>query len=141
MKMDKKRVLFLCTGNSARSQMAEGLLRHLASDKFEAFSAGVSPAGVNRLAIKAMAEISIDIGGHRSKGVEEFSGQSFDYVITLCDSARQVCPVFPSKYGSIHWNLEDPVLAEGTEDEKIRVFRKTRDQIKENIINLLGKAP
>jgi arsenate reductase len=137
---DKKRVLFLCTGNSARSQMAEGLLRHLAGDRFEVYSAGVEPTDVNPLAIKVMAEIGIDISHQRSKSVNEFSGRDFDYVITLCDSARQTCPVFPSKHKNIHWGLEDPVLMHGTEDEKIRVFRKIRDQIKENIINLLSKA-
>jgi len=135
--MDKKRVLFLCTGNSARSQMAEGFLRHMAGDKFEVFSAGVKPAQVNPLAIKAMAESGIDISGHRSKSAMEFIGEKFDYVITVCDNAKQTCPVFPGMYEKIHWDLEDPAIVQGTEEEKLNVFRKARDQIKECILGFL----
>jgi len=134
----KKRVLFLCTGNSARSQMAEGFLRHFASDKFEAFSAGVKPTQVNPLAIKIMAEAGIDISKHRSKSAMEFIGEKFDYIITVCDNAKQTCPVFPGQYEKVHWDLEDPVLAQGTEKEKLSVFRDTRDKIKGYILVFLS---
>lgn len=133
----KKRVLFLCTGNSCRSQMAEGLLRHLAGDKFEVFSAGVEPTQVNPLAMKVMDEIGIDISKQRSKSVREFLSQQFDYVVTVCDYARQTCPVFPGKYEKIYWNLEDPARAQGTEEEILLIFRKARNQIKENILKFL----
>ncbi len=116
--MAKKRVLFLCTGNSARSQMAEGFLKNLAGDKFEVFSAGVKPTQVNPLAIKAMAETGVDISKHRSKSAMEFIDQKFDYVITVCDNAKQTCPVFPGKYEKIHWSLEDPAEAQGSEEKK-----------------------
>lgn len=129
----KKRVLFHCTGNSCRSQMAEGFLRHMAGDKFEVFSAGVKPTQVNPLAIKVMAEVGVDISSHRSKSVMEFIRQKFDYVITVCDNAKQTCPVFPGKYEKIHWSLEDPAEATGTEEEKLVVFRKVRDQINDKI--------
>ncbi|MCM8765830.1 MAG: arsenate reductase ArsC [Candidatus Omnitrophica bacterium] len=134
----KTKVLFLCTGNSARSQMAEGFLRHMAGDRFEVFSAGVKPTQVNPLAIKVMAEVGIDISKHRSKSVSEFIGQNFDYVITVCDNAKQTCPVFPGKYEKIHWSLEDPAQAQGTEEEKLAVFMKVRDKILENIIAFLN---
>lgn len=133
-KMAKKRVLFLCTENASRSQMAEGILKHLAGDKFDVFSAGINPAGVNPLAIKVMSEIGIDISHQRSKSVDEFREQQFDYVITLCDSAKQTCPVFPGAYENIHWNLEDPAQAQGTENEKLGIFRKVRNQIKEEVL-------
>lgn len=128
-----KRVLFLCTGNSARSQMAEGLLRYMAGDRFEVYSAGIKPTEVNPLAIKVMAEAGIDISKHRAKSAMEFIGQKFNYVITVCDNAKQTCPVFPGEYEKIHWSLEDPAEAKGAEEEKLAVFRKTRDQIKSNI--------
>ncbi|MFA4980936.1 MAG: arsenate reductase ArsC [Candidatus Omnitrophota bacterium] len=131
--MNKKKVLFLCTGNSCRSQMAEGFLRSLAGDKFEVFSAGVKPTQVNPLAIKVMAEAGIDISKHRSKSAMEFIGQQFDYVITVCDNARQTCPIFPGKYEKIHWDLEDPAEAQGSEEERMVVFRKIRDEIKKRI--------
>ncbi|MCM8798936.1 MAG: arsenate reductase ArsC [Candidatus Omnitrophica bacterium] len=134
----KTKVLFLCTGNSARSQMAEGFLRHMAGDRFEVFSAGLKPTQVNPLAIKVMAEVGIDISKHRSKSVSEFIGQNFDYVITVCDNAKQTCPVFPGKYEKIHWSLEDPAQAQGTEEEKLAVFMKVRDKILENIIAFLN---
>lgn len=113
--------------------MAEGLLRHIAGDKFEVFSAGVKPTQVNPLAIKVMAEIGLDISKYRSKSAMEFIGQKFDYVITVCDNAKQTCPVFPGKCEKIHWGLEDPAEAKGTEEEKLIVFRKVRDQINANI--------
>jgi arsenate reductase len=133
----KKRVLFLCTGNSCRSQMAEGFLRHMAGDRFEVYSAGVKPTQVNPLAIKVMLEVGVDISKHRSKSAMEFIGQKFDYVITVCDNAKQTCPIFPGKYEKIHWSLEDPAETTGTEEEKLAVFMKTRDKIKENIIAFL----
>ncbi len=117
--------------------MAERLLRHLAGDKFEVFSAGVEPTQVNPLAIKVMDEIGIDISKQRSKSVKEFLSQQFDYVVTVCDYARQTCPVFPGKYEKTHWNLEDPAKAQGTEEEILLIFRKVRNQIKENILKFL----
>ena len=122
-----KRVLFLCTGNSARSQMAEGFLRHMAGDRFEVFSAGVKPTAVNLLVIKVMAEIGIDISKHMSKSVMEFIDQNFDYVVTVCGNAQKTCPVFPGEHEKIHWDLEDPVAAEGSEEGQLKVFRKSRD--------------
>lgn len=131
--MNKKRVLVLCTGNSCRSQMAEGILRHLAGDRMEVFSAGVRPMYVHPLAVKVMAEAGMDISKHRSKSVNEFIGESFDTVITVCDNARQVCPVFPGECERIHWNIPDPVLAHGSEEEKFAEFRKIRDEIAQKI--------
>ena len=139
--MEKKiRVLFLCTGNSCRSQMAEGFLRHLAGDRFEVYSAGVNPTQVNPLSVKVMSEVRIDISQQKSKSVKEFLGQQFDYVITVCDNAKQACPVFPGKCEMIHWNLEDPAEAKGSSEERVKVFRETRDKIKKNILELLNKA-
>ena len=136
--MAKKRVLILCTGNSCRSQMAEGFLRHLGGDRFEVFSAGIKPTEVNPLAIKVMAEVGIDISSHRSKSAMEFIRQQFDYVITVCDNAKQTCPVFPGKYKKIHWDLEDPAEASGSEEDRLVVFRKIRDQIQNNISEFLA---
>ncbi len=126
----KKKVLFLCTENSCRSQMAEGILRHLMGDRFEVESAGTRPSIVNSVAIKVMAEIGIDISGHRSKSVEEFQGMNFDFVITTCDAARETCPVFAGKARRLHWSLNDPAEAKGSENEILSVFRKVRDEIK-----------
>jgi arsenate reductase len=126
----KKRVLILCTGNSARSQMAEGLLRHDAGDDFEAFSAGTKPGRVRAEAIAAMLELGIDISGHRSKSVDEMRGQEFDYVITVCDNARESCPVFPAQTKLLHWSFDDPVLAAGDEAKRLIVFRRVRDEIR-----------
>ncbi len=126
---DRKRVLILCTGNSARSQMAEGLLRHLAPDRFDVASAGVSPTQVRPEAISAMREISIDISGHYSKSVDEFAGQEFDYVITVCDNANEQCPVFPGNTKRIHWSFDDPAKAGGEEEARLAIFRRVRDEI------------
>jgi len=126
---DPKRVLILCTGNSARSQMAEGLLRHLAGDRFEVASAGVAPTRVRPEAIEAMREIGIDISQHRSKSVDEFVGSEFDYVITVCDNANEQCPIFPGKTKRIHWSFEDPAAAKGDEVARLNVFRRVRDEI------------
>lgn len=126
---DKKRVLILCTGNSARSQMAEGLLREMAGDRFEVLSAGVEPSHVRPQAIEAMREIGIDISKHRSKSVDEFARQEFDYVITVCDNANERCPVFPGQTKRIHWSFDDPAAAKGDEAERLVVFRRVRDEI------------
>jgi len=125
--MSKQRVLILCTGNSARSQMAEGLLRHLAGDRFEVFSAGTKPVGLNPIAVKAMSEVGIDIANHRSKSVDEFLGHQFDYVITVCDNARESCPIFPGGGARIHQSFEDPAAA--PKDRQLETFRRIRDQI------------
>jgi arsenate reductase (thioredoxin) len=125
--MHKQRVLILCTGNSARSQMAEGLLRHLAGDRFEAFSAGTEPAGLNENAVQAMAELGLDISRHRSKSVNEFAGQQFDYVITVCDKANESCPVFPAAGRRLHHSFPDPAAA--PKEEQLSAFRTVRDQI------------
>jgi len=130
---DKKRVLILCTGNSARSQMAEGLLRRMAGDRFEVLSAGVEPSYVRPQAIEAMREIGIDISKHRSKSVDEFDGEKFDYVITVCDNARQRCPVFPGKTERIHWSFDAPAKAEGDEKTILAVFQRVRDEIESRL--------
>jgi len=124
------RVLILCTGNSARSQMAEGLLRYDAGNRFEVSSAGTIPTQVRAEAIAAMREVGIDISGHRSKAVDEFAGQSFDYVITVCDNAKETCPVFPATTRRIHWSIEDPAAAQGSEEERLGEFRRVRDQMR-----------
>ncbi|MBZ5528050.1 MAG: arsenate reductase ArsC [Acidobacteriia bacterium] len=129
MKTIPRRVLILCTGNSARSQMAEGLLRHLAGAAVEVHSAGTRPAGLNPLAVEALREIGLDISAQRSKSVEEFSGQRFDTVITVCDSAAESCPVFPGAPQRIHWSLPDPAAVPGTPAEKLAAFRQVRDSL------------
>lgn len=134
---EKKRVLILCTGNSARSQMAEGLLRNLAGDKFEVESAGTIASFVRPQAIAAMEEIDIDITNHRSKSVEEFVSQSFDFVVTVCDNANESCPIFPGKTERIHWSFDDPAEAEGTEEEKLAKFRAVRNQIRERLLEFM----
>jgi arsenate reductase len=128
--MGKKRVLILCTGNSARSQMAEGLLRHDAGERFEVESAGTKPSIVRPEAIAAMQELGIDISGHRSKSVEEFDGQKFDYVITVCDSARESCPVFFGDAKRLHKDFEDPAALTGSEQERLALFRRVRDELR-----------
>ena len=124
------RVLILCTGNSARSQMAEGLLRHDAGDVYEVFSAGTKPTRVRPEAISVMREVGIDISGHRSKSVDEFAGQDFDYVITVCDNAKESCPIFPAKTKRIHWSIEDPAAVQGSEEETLTAFRRARDELR-----------
>lgn len=130
---EKKRVLILCTGNSARSQMAEGLLRHDAGDRFEVASAGVDPSQVRRLAIRAMNELGIDISDHRSKSIDEFEGQHFDYVITVCDNANQQCPVFPGNTKRIHWSIEDPAAVSGSDEDQMNVYRRVRDRLRDKL--------
>lgn len=136
----KRRVLILCTGNSARSQMAEGLLRQDAGELFEVFSAGVEKSFVRPLAIEAMREVGIDITGHRSKSVDEFSDQEFDYVITVCDNANERCPVFPGKTKRIHWSFDDPAAAAGDEAAQLQVFRRVRDEIRERFRDWISTA-
>ncbi len=127
------RVLFLCTHNSARSQMAEGLLTAWAGDRFEAHSAGTVATEVRPLAIEAMAELGIDISGHRSKSLTEYLGQPFDYAITTCDEAREACPFFPGAARQLHWSFDDPAAATGSEPERLAVFRRVRDEIGQRI--------
>jgi arsenate reductase len=129
--MDKKKnILFLCTGNACRSQMAEGWARHLKGDVIEAFSAGIRPVGVNSRAIKVMAEVGVDISMHRSKHFDEFSGIDFDYVVTLCDNAAENCTVFNGKAKVIHKPFDDPYYASGSEENIMDTFRKVRNDIK-----------
>jgi arsenate reductase len=133
MKANKQRVLLLCTGNSARSQMAEGALRHESGERFEVYSAGIEPSFVRPQAIAAMQELGIDISGQRSKSVDEFTGQPFDYVITVCDNANESCPVFPGATTRIHWSFDDPAAARGTDEEILQFYRRVRDEIRENL--------
>lgn len=128
----KQRVLFLCTGNSARSQMAEGLLRAGAGNHFEVFSAGTEPSFVRPQAIAVMSELGIDISDHRSKSLTEFLNDEFDYVITVCDHANQRCPVFPGRGKRIHWSIDDPVIA-GSEEAQLAAFRQARDELQDRI--------
>jgi len=128
---NRRRVLFLCTGNSARSQMAEGLLQHIAGDQFEVFSAGTRPVGLNPNAVTAMSEIGINIAGSRSKSIDEFAGQRFDYVFTVCDNAKESCPIFPGGGRRLHQSFEDPAAAPA--DQQLAVFRRVRDQIAERL--------
>jgi len=135
----KERVLILCTGNSARSQMAEGLLAHDAADRFQVESAGTRPGQVRSEAITVMKELGIDISGHRSKHVDEFKGQAFDYVLTVCDNANESCPVFPGQTKRIHKAFEDPAAFQGTEIERLALFRRVRDEIRDYLKNFPPK--
>jgi arsenate reductase (thioredoxin) len=135
----KPKVLFLCTGNSARSQMAEGYLRHFATDRFEPMSAGIEPKGLNPLAVEAMREVGIDISQQQSKDVVSLLGQYVPYVVTVCDNAKERCPIFPGTWKFLHWSFEDPAAAEGSHAERLGVFRKVRDEIIENIERDFGQ--
>ena len=126
----KKRVLILCTGNSARSQMAEGLLRHDAGDRFDVESAGTKPTRVRPEAIVVMRELGIDISGQRSKHLDAFTGQAFDYVLTVCDQANQSCPLYPGATHRVHQSFEDPAALEGSEEERLARFRRVRDELR-----------
>ena len=132
MMQDKPKVLFVCTGNSCRSQMAEGLLRHYGNGEFDVYSAGLKPSHVHPLVIKAMAELDIDITNQYSITVNEFISKEFSYVITVCDNAKEFCPVFPGKYRALHWSIEDPASTSGTEEEMMKVFRKVRQNLLSN---------
>ena len=131
--MTKRKVLFLCTGNSCRSQMAEGWMRHFAGESAEVFSAGTKPAGLNPTAVAVMREAGVDISGQRSKHVDQLLHQDFGFVVTVCDAAREACPVFPGVLYQLHWSFEDPATAMGSEDERLAVFRRVRDQIKARV--------
>jgi arsenate reductase len=127
---NKRRVLFLCTGNSARSQMAEGLLRQMAGDRFDVFSAGTHPKGLHPRSVEVMKEVAIDIANHQSKDVSQFEKQKFDYVITVCDRAKQHCPIFPGAE-PIHWGFVDP--AEAPAERELETFRRVRDEIRQRL--------
>ena len=130
----KASVLFLCTGNSCRSQMAEGWLRHLGGDRFDALSAGTEPQGLNPLAVRVMAEAGVDISSQASKSVDSLLGSDLDLLITVCGGARESCPMFPGKVGERrHWPLADPAAASGTEGEVLAVFRRVRDEIRDRV--------
>ncbi len=137
--MLKPRVLFLCTANSCRSQMAEGWLRHLGGDHFEAASAGARATRVNPHAIRVMKEAGIDISAQRSKDASEFRGQTFTYVVRVCDRANEICPIFPGAFKYLDWSLDDPALAGGTDDERLTVFRRVRDEIRQRIQEFVAK--
>lgn len=126
---DKKRILFICTHNAARSQMAEGLMNRILGDGYEARSAGTKPSHVHPMAIEAMAEVGIDISNQKSKHLDEFKGQDFDFVVTLCSDAEEICPFFPGKE-HIHQGFQDPAAAIGSDDEVLAVFRRVRDEIR-----------
>ena len=129
----KSKVLILCTGNSARSQMAEGLFRYAGGNRYEVFSAGTKPSMVRPEAIAVMHEIGIDISGHRSKSVDEFAGQELDLVITVCDNAKESCPIFPGATQRLHWPFDDPAAVAGSEEQRLAAFRSIRDQIQARI--------
>ncbi|HWW18709.1 MAG TPA: arsenate reductase ArsC [Candidatus Saccharimonadales bacterium] len=136
----KARVLILCTGNSARSQIAEGLLRRVGGGQYEVFSAGTRPVGVNPLAVDAMRELGIDISAQRSKSVAEFAGEQFATVITVCDNAAEECPVFPGAPERVHWSLRDPAAVSGTREEKLAAFREIRDDLERRIREFVSSA-
>ena len=131
------RVLFLCTHNSARSQMAEGFLRAMAGDRFEAGSAGTEKTSVNPLAVRVMAELGMDLGGHASKLYADVASQAWDFLITVCDDANERCPWVPGSVQRLHWSFPDPSRAVGTEEQRLVVFRRVRDQIQERLTDWL----
>jgi arsenate reductase len=137
---DKKRVLVLCTGNSCRSQMAEGWIRHDLGGRVEVFSAGTHPCFVHPLAVRVMAESGVDLSNHRSKSVSEFAGRPFDLVVTVCDSARDACPRFPGAVRTIHEPIPDPVAFVGLETETLEEFRKARDLIRATLVPLVKRT-
>ena len=137
---ERIRVLILCTGNSARSQMAEGLLRHEAGNAFAVESAGLEPSFVRPEAIEAMREIGIDISAQRSKSIDEFTAQPFDYLITVCDNANQNCPVFPGVTRRVHWSIEDPAGVAGTEQVRLAAFRAARDDLRTRLKKFIERA-
>ena len=138
--MSVKRVIFLCTGNSCRSQMAEGWLRHLGGEEFEVFSAGTHPAGKNPLALRAMEEVGVDIARQESENLDKYVDQSFDYVITVCDRAKETCPIFPGGDRQLHWSFDDPAEAEGSDEERMPEFRRVRDEIRERVEGWIGSG-
>jgi arsenate reductase len=138
---EKKRVLILCTGNSARSQMAEGLLRHDAGGRFFVESAGTNPTQVRPEAIQAMKEVGIDISGQRTKPVDEFAGETFDIVLTVCDHAREACPVYPGHTNRVHHSFEDPGNARGSAEQRLEAFRRVRDEIRTYLKEFASEHP
>ena len=130
------KILVICTGNSARSQMAEGSLKHYKKE-WEIYSAGTKPKDLNPLAVEVMSEKGIDISGYKSKSIDLFLNKKFDYVITVCDNAKESCPVFPGNAKYLHWSLKDPAAVEGTKEEKLIAFRKTRDEIHNKILEFI----
>ena len=138
--MTKERVLIVCTGNSARSQIAEGLIRHEAGERFEVFSAGTQPTNVRTEAIQVMRELEIDISAHRSKPLTEFQGQEFDFVITVCDKAREKCPVFSGVPEQLHWPFEDPAAFTEIGEARLQAFRKLRDKTHARVMVFLGEG-
>lgn len=136
----RKRVLFVCTHNSARSQMAEGLLRHMAGDRYESSSAGSEVTRVHPLAIAVMAELGVDISTQRSKSLDEFKGEPLDYAITVCDRAEGSCPIFPGNTVRIHWSFRDPSVAAGSEEQQVVYFRKVRDEIRHTLRRFLSTS-
>jgi len=134
-----KKVLFICTHNSARSHMAEGFMKALYGDRYRAFSAGTEPSKVNYYAVRVMHEIGIDISDHRSKSVDEFMDQDLDYVVTVCDHAKEACPFFPGGRCAMHKGFQDPASVDGTEAEKLALFRRVRDEIRDWIEKTFGK--
>jgi len=137
--MGKTRVLFLCTANSARSQIAEALLRQMGGELFEVFSAGAEPTRVNPYAIQAMQETGVEMDGHTSKSMDAFAGQQFDYVITLCSDAEERCPFFPGAARRLHWPFDDPADTQGSPAERLGEFRRVRDQISERLISWIAE--
>lgn len=135
----KQKVLFICTHNSARSQIAEALLRSLYLGRYEAYSGGTQPSTVNPYAVRAMKEIGVDISAHRSKSVNEFRGSEFDYVVTVCDQAKETCPFFPGGKEYLHQGFEDPSEFKGTDQEMLVIFRQVRDEIRAWIAKTFGK--
>lgn len=135
----KTKVLFLCTGNSCRSQMAEGFLRAFGGDAYEAHSAGTQPSRVNPLAVEVMREVGIDISGQASKSVTEYLGQNFGMIVTVCDNAKKQCPIFPGSALREHWPFDDPAEAEGSNEQRLAVFRRVRDEISERIERFVGQ--
>lgn len=136
----KTKVLFLCTGNSCRSQMAEGFLRSLGGDRFEAHSAGTRPSTLNPMAVEAMKELGIDISRQWSKNASEYLGTHFPYLVTVCDNAKESCPVFPGPAVRLHWSFEDPAEATGSDEQRRMVFRKVRDEIHARVKEFVEKA-
>ena len=137
---NKKNILILCTGNSARSQMAEGLLKHICADEFEVYSAGTKPSIVRPEAIKVLAEVGIDISNNRSKSVDEFADREIDYVLTVCDNARENCPYFPARTHLVHHSFQDPAEVVGDEEARTAAFRAARDEIRKYLENNFAKS-
>ncbi len=138
--MPKTRVLFLCTGNSVRSQMAEALLRQLGGDRFEVWSAGVAPAGIHPMTVRVLEEEGIDMGNHFSKSIDQIPAEEFDLVITLCGHAKDRCPAFPERVAREHWPIDDPIAMVATAEQRLQMFRETREKIRDRILDFLRRT-